>query len=70
VGSAMTYSSNYPSAGWNVQLQGTAGISGAKGLAYQGNGVWKDYSEIGAGGPLGGSFTVFYVWKVHWKWPW
>lgn len=70
IGGAITWSPQNPATGWNIGIQGTAG------LAYQQGYSFKDKSSfweagIGASYPTvaGASATGYYV-HEPWLWPW
>jgi len=66
-GIAVTVSPSDPTPGWNIGIQGTAGLAGQYGYSFGKGG--GSFWEIGLGWPIGGSVTGYYV-SEPWKWPW
>lgn len=70
IGGSITWSPQDPSTGWNVGVQGSAGLSGQYGYSFKDKGK---FWEVGAGASYptlgGGSLTGYYV-HDPWKWPW
>jgi RHS repeat-associated protein len=59
VGGSITYSQSDPTPGWNVGLQGQAGVAGQVGYGFGDGGGW--FYEYGVGWPPGASLTGYYV---------
>jgi len=59
-GASITWSPSTPTTGWNVGLQGQAGVAGQVGYGFGDNGGW--FWEVGGGWPPGASLTGYYAW--------